>query len=202
MLNEKFLPSSLGLLSRWLSTARRAARFFGSIAWLRELLLAVALAFVIITFGYQPVKVEGLSMAPALADQERIFINKFIYRLEPVGRGDVIVFRFPHDPRKSFIKRVIGLPGETVEIRSGRVYLNGVPLAEDYLVGAARDDSSFLAVTVPADHYYVLGDHRSTSNDSRTWGTVHRRYIYGKAAFVYWPLDRFGSVPDSGRTRK
>ncbi|MBI4461716.1 MAG: signal peptidase I, partial [Acidobacteria bacterium] len=110
---------------------RRATRFFLSLSWVRELFLAVALALVIIIFLYQPVKVEGTSMAPELNDQERIFINKFVYHFEPVERGDIIVFRYPRDPRKSFVKRVIGMPGERVEVRAGRVYVNGVELVED-----------------------------------------------------------------------
>lgn len=182
--------SPLALASRCLRSARRAVLFVGTTLWLRELLIAVALAFLIITFVYQPVKVEGTSMAPALIDQERIVVNKFIYLFEPVARGDIVVFRYPQDPRKSFIKRVIGLPGETVEIRAGRVYVAGVPLAEDYLVARQEEEVSFPPVRVPPDHYYVLGDHRSSSNDSRTWGTVHHHYIYGKAVFIYWPVQR------------
>ena len=94
--------------------------------WTRDLLIAIGLALVIIVFLYQPVKVEGTSMAPLLSDQERIFINKFVYRFEPIQRGDVVVFWYPVDPTKSFIKRVVGLPGETVEIRQGVVYVNGL----------------------------------------------------------------------------
>ncbi len=101
--------------------------------WTRDLLIAIGLALVIIVFLYQPVKVEGTSMAPLLSDQERIFINKFVYRFEPIDRGDVVVFWYPLDRSKSFIKRVVGLPGETVEIRKGIVFVNGVSLAEPYV---------------------------------------------------------------------
>src|ERR1041385_8015557 len=94
-------------------------------SWARDLVVALGLAMVIIIFLYQPVKVEGTSMAPLLSDQERIFINKFIYHFEPVERGDVVVFWYPLDHTKSFIKRVVGLPGETVEIRQGALYVNG-----------------------------------------------------------------------------
>lgn len=195
MHDESHTQSSLGVLPRGLRGARRACLFLLSISWLRELLIAVALALAIITFLYQPVKVEGISMAPGLNDQERIFISKLAYRLEPVERGDVIVFRYPRDPGKSFIKRVVGLPGETVEIRSQGIYINGVKLVEDYLTGEQGSDMSFPAVAVPPEHYYVLGDNRASSNDSRIWGPVHRRYIYGKAVFVYWPLEHLGSIP-------
>src|ERR1035438_7811055 len=102
-------------------------------SWTRDLAVALGLALVIIIFLYQPVKVEGTSMAPLLSDQERIFINKFVYRFEPIDRGDVVVFWYPLDRSKSFIKRVVGLPGEMVEIRKGMVYVNGVSLAEPYV---------------------------------------------------------------------
>lgn len=172
-------------------TSGRAAP---SIHWFRDLFIAVALALAIITFVYQPVKVEGTSMTPGLADQERIFINKFIYKFSSIERGDIVVFRFPRDTRKSFIKRVVGLPGETVEIRRGTVLVNDQPLLEPYLTEEDRDQSNSPRMRLPAGQYFVLGDRRRSSNDSRTWGTVHRDYIYGKAVFSYWPLTRFGPI--------
>src|SRR6202045_2905059 len=102
-------------------------------SWTRDLAVALGLALVIIVFLYQPVKVEGTSMAPLLSDQERIFINKFVYRFEPISRGDVVVFWYPLDRSKSFIKRVVGLPGETVEIRQGSLFVNGEAIAEPYV---------------------------------------------------------------------
>lgn len=164
------------------------------ITWLRDIVIAVALALVIIAFIYQPVKVEGTSMVPLLGDQERIFINKFVYELEPIARGDVVVFRYPRDPRKSFIKRVVGLPGELVEIRRGVVYINGLSLHEEYITVTGRDDDSFSPMLLSPGQYFVLGDHRRNSNDSRAWGTVHREHIYGKAVFAYWPPNRFGRI--------
>lgn len=163
---------------------------------MRDLAFSVLIAIVLIVFIYQPVKVEGTSMMPALTDQERIFINKFTYRfgIGSIERGDLVVFWYPFDPSKSYIKRVIGLPGDTVEVVKGAVMVNGRRLAEDYVPGEYRDHQSFPSVTVKADQYYVLGDHRSSSNDSRVWGTVERRYIYGKAVFVYWPLDKMGRL--------
>src|SRR5271166_4524295 len=107
--------------------------------WTRDLLIAIRLALVILVFLYQPVKVEGTSMNPLLSDQERIFINKFVYRFEPIERGDVIVFWYPLDRSKSFIKRVVGLPGETVEIRAGHVYINGQELADQYVPSGYLD---------------------------------------------------------------
>ena len=162
--------------------------------WTRDLLIAIGLALVIIVFLYQPVKVEGTSMAPLLSDQERIFINKFVYRFEPIERGDVVVFWYPLDRSKSFIKRVIGLPGETVEIRQGAVYVDGKLVPEPYVPAQYEDLSDFALVHVPKDSYFVMGDHRISSNDSRVFGPVESRYIYGRAVFAYWPVDHFGSL--------
>ncbi len=172
------------------SSLRREVR-----TWARDLLLALGLAMVIIVFLYQPVKVEGTSMAPLLTDQERIFINKFVYRFEPIERGDVVVFWYPMDRSKSFIKRVVGLSGETVEIRQGRVYVDGKRLEEPYVPPRFADTSNYGPIRVPPGEFFVMGDHRASSNDSRVFGTVPNRYIYGKAVFAYWPVDRFGSIP-------
>jgi len=133
-------------------------------------------------------------MMPSLIDQERIFINKFIYRfnLADIHRGDMVVFWFPGDPTKSYIKRIIGVPGDTVEVAQGTVMVNGNALAESYVPEEYRDHISMPRRTVRTDEFFVLGDHRSSSNDSRTWGMVPRHFIYGKAVFVYWPLDRIG----------
>ena len=187
--NPRPAPTTEGSSS---SSLRRELR-----AWTRDLLLAIGLAMVIIIFLYQPVKVEGTSMAPLLTDQERIFINKFVYRFEPIERGDVVVFWYPLEHSKSFIKRVVGLPGETVEIRQGRVYADGKRLQEPYVPPQFTDSSSFGPVRVPQGEYFLLGDHRASSNDSRVFGPVPTRYIYGKAVFAYWPIDRFGSIPSS-----
>ncbi|PYU39008.1 MAG: signal peptidase I [Acidobacteria bacterium] len=162
--------------------------------WTRDLLIAIGLALVIIVFLYQPVKVEGTSMAPLLSDQERIFINKFVYRFEPIQRGDVVVFWYPLDHSKSFIKRVVGLPGEAVEIRQGAVYVNGKIVPEPYVPPQYEDLSDFGPVRVPKDNYFVMGDHRISSNDSRVFGPVASRFIYGRAVFAYWPVDHFGSL--------
>jgi signal peptidase I len=169
-------------------------RFFEARYWLRDLVLSLLLAFIVIVFLYQPVQVEGTSMMPRLYDHERIFINKLVYRFEPIQRGDIVVFRYPLDPSKSYIKRVIGLPGESVSIREGRVEINGKPLAETYVPSSYLDHDSYPPTYVEANHYYVLGDHRESSNDSRVWGTVDHSFIYGKAAFVYWPLDQLGAL--------
>jgi len=158
------------------------------------LVVALGLAMIIIVFFCQPVKVEGTSMAPLLSDQERIFINKFVYHFEPIGRGDVVVFWYPLDRTKSFIKRVVGLPGDEVEIRRGRVYINGKSLEEPYVPSQYVDTAAYGPVEIPRDEYFVMGDHRISSNDSRIFGPVPAAFIYGKAVFAYWPWTQFGSI--------
>jgi len=166
-------------------------------SWTRDLAVALGLAIVVMIFLYQPVKVEGTSMNPLLSDQERIFINKFVYRFEPIERGDVVVFWYPLDRSKSFIKRVVGLPGETIEIRAGHVYANGKELPDQFVPSIYLDDSTYMPRRIPDDEYFVMGDHRDSSNDSRVFGPVARPYIYGKAVFAYWPVDHFGSLTAS-----
>ena len=167
-----------------------------TIAWLRDLMLSVLIAVLVILFLYRPVKVEGTSMMPSLYDQERLFINQFSYKfgLGSIHRGDTVVFRFPEDTTKSYIKRVIGLPGDSVAVNDGWVWVNGRKLQETYVPAEYRDSRSYPVHVVPPNEYFVLGDHRSSSNDSRAWGFVPRSYIYGKAVFVFWPLDRAGTV--------
>jgi signal peptidase I len=168
------------------------------IAWFRDLMLSVLIAVLVILFLYRPVKVEGTSMMPTLLDQERLFINQFSYKfgLGDIKRGDTVVFWYPDDPTNtvSYIKRVIGLPGDTVEVRDGYVLVNGKQLEENYVPLEYRDDRPYPLKIVPPNNYFVLGDHRISSNDSRAWGFVPREYIYGKAVFVFWPLDHLGSV--------
>ena len=166
------------------------------VAWARDLTLSLIIAAVIILFIYQPVQVEGTSMQPTLVDQERIFINKFTYRfgIEKIERGDMVVFHLPGDRDKSYIKRVIGLPGDRILINLGTVIVNGKPLVETYVPPEYRDSKSMDASIVPADQYFVLGDHRESSYDSRLMGFIRRENIYGKAVFVYWPPEKFGPV--------
>jgi signal peptidase I len=169
---------------------------WNALSWVRDLAFSVLIAVILIVFIYQPVKVEGTSMMPTLTDQERIFINKFTYHfgLGSIERGDMVVFWFPLDPSKSYIKRVIGVPGDIVRIDAGQVYVNGRSLSEGYVPEDYRDRVSWEEQRVPAGKYFVLGDHRSSSSDSRTWGFVTRDAIYGKAVFVYWPLEKMGRL--------
>lgn len=167
-------------------------------AWLRDLLLSVLIAVLVILFLYRPVKVEGTSMMPSLYDQERLFINQFSYKfgVGDIKRGDTVVFYSPEPehPSESYIKRVIGLPGDTVSVQDGYVIVNGKRLDENYVRPEYRDDRTYAQVVVPSNEYFVLGDHRNSSNDSRAWGFVPRENIYGKAVFVFWPLNRVGTI--------
>jgi signal peptidase I len=162
--------------------------------WLRDLLFSAAASVLIITFLYQPVRVEGTSMLPRLEDQDRLFINKFVYHFEDIGRGDVVVFRYPRDPEKSYIKRVIALPGDRLRIDQGTVWINGKQQMEAYVPDEYRDLRSMAEMVVPDDTYFMMGDHRSISSDSREFGPVERSLIYGKAVFVYWPARDAGAV--------
>jgi signal peptidase I len=169
------------------------------VSWFRDLIFSVLIAIVMIVFIYQPVKVEGTSMMPTLTNEERIFINKFTYKfgLGGIERGDTVVFWYPKDTTKSYIKRVIGVPGDRIRVDAGQVYVNGQALAEDYVSREFRDYSSWSEgqeQLVPEGSYFVLGDHRNQSSDSRMWGYVPRENIYGKAVFVYWPLEKMGRV--------
>ena len=159
--------------------------------FIQSLVIAGVLAFFIITFVAQSFVVDGRSMEPTLHDGERLFVNKFIYRFHPPKRGDIIVFS-PHGaPEKKYIKRVIGLPGDTVAIRNGKTFINGEPIQEDYIYEEMR--GSFPAQEVPKNSVFVLGDNRNHSADSRfksMVGFVEYSSISGKAFWVYWPLTR------------
>ncbi len=161
---------------------------------LRDLLVSLIIAAFFIIFLYQPVKVEGTSMLPGLQDQERIFINKFVYRFEAIEPGDIVVFHYPFDPTKSYIKRVVAVGGDRVRIDEGELYVNGEWVKEPYVPDEYRDERSYPETVVPKGEFFVLGDHRSLSNDSREFGPVARSFIYGKAVFAYWPVDKAGKL--------
>jgi signal peptidase I len=175
--------------------APASSRKAGSLKlWLRDLLISAATAILIIVFLYQPVRVEGTSMLPRLEDQDRLFINKFVYRFTAIERGDVVVFHYPRDPEKSYIKRVIARPGDRLRIDHGMVWLNGQPQSEPYVPEEYRDSVSYPEIVVPVDSYFMMGDHRCISSDSRSFGPVERKFIYGKAVFVLWPASDAGTV--------
>jgi len=159
---------------------------------LRELLevvvVSVAIAAFLITFVVQAFYIPSRSMEPTLEPGDRILVNKFIYRFHEPRRGDVIVFKFPLDPSRDFIKRVIGLPNDTVEIRSGALYINEKQVKEPYL--PETFPGSYGPFKVPPRHLFVLGDNRGNSEDSRFWGALPRENIVGKAMVIYWPFPR------------
>jgi signal peptidase I len=165
---------------------------------LRDIIFAGVVAILVLVFVVRPVKVEGTSMEPRLENDERIFVNEFIYNFSPIERGDIVVFWYPDDPSKSFIKRVVGLPGEKIRIdHDGTVYINDKPVEEPYLSpDKNRKPRPAQETTVRAHYYFVMGDNRDASNDSRSWGLVPEKYIYGKAMFRYWPLPKMGPLSD------
>ena len=176
----------MGRLNQW--------RAWGWSGWLLNFTLAVVIALTLVIFVFQPVRVQGYSMMPRLNNNERLFIDKLSINLEPLRRGDVVVFHYPRDPSQRFIKRIIGLPGDHVSIWGGSVYVNGQKLAEPYVPERYQDYSDFPEITVPQGEFYVLGDHRNSSNDSRFWGCLPERNIFGRAVFAYWPMHDVGLV--------
>ena len=163
-----------------------------ALAW--DVLLAVVVSVIIIFFLYQPVRVEGTSMLPVLEDQDRVIINKMAFHVGEIHRGDVVVFHFPRDHTKSYIKRVVALPGDRLRIDHGRLIVNNRFVPEPYVPLRFTDDRSLAEMTLLPNDYFVMGDHRSISSDSREFGPVERDLIYGKAAFVYWPMEQAGVV--------
>ena len=160
---------------------------------LREL-LEVILLTLILFFTLRAVlinfRISGSSMLPTLHDGEYVFVYRLAYWRHPPQRGDIIVFRYPLNPKRTLIKRVIGLPGETVSVHNGQVYINGKPLPEDYILASPQYTAA--PVTVGPDEVYVLGDNRNNSNDSHAWGLLKQDMIVGKAVFRFWPLNRIG----------
>jgi len=157
---------------------------------LHDLSIAVLFCFFLITFVAQAFRVQGTSMEPLLHDGDRIVVNKLVYRFQPIERGDVVVFWYPQDPSVSFIKRIVGLPGDRIEIRAGRVFVNDEAMPEGYLHEKFRDEGSHSTTRVQKAHYFVLGDHRRSSNDSRS----SQKYIYGQAVFRFWPFSHLGTI--------
>jgi signal peptidase I len=157
---------------------------------LETILIAVVL-FIGINAITARIRVDGHSMFPTFKDGEFVIVEKITYRFNNPQRGDVIVFHYPHNPGQEFIKRIIGLPGETVAIQGGVVYINDMPLAEPYINAPPAYEDAW---QIPVGEYFVLGDNRNNSSDSHNWGTVPLDYIIGKAVFVYWPLNQLGLV--------
>jgi signal peptidase I len=162
--------------------------------FLHDLSVAVLFCFFLIGFVAQAFRVQGTSMEPQLLDGERIVVNKFVYRFRAIERGDVVVFWYPKEPSVSFVKRVVALPGDVVELRAGQLVVNGLEVRESYLPASFKDNDNLAPTVVRKGYYFVLGDHRRSSNDSRSWGEVPEKYIYGRAVFRFWPLPRLGPI--------
>jgi signal peptidase I len=158
------------------------------VAWLKTLASAAVYATLIVTFGFQVARVEGHSMAPTLEDQDRLIVNKLAYRLGPPRRGDIVMLFYPRDPDKSFVKRVIAEEGDTVKIEDGRVFVNDVPMPDDYVLPEYRSHEDEPARVIQPGYYYVMGDHRNNSSDSRSWGEVPKKYIVGRVQLRWWPI--------------
>jgi signal peptidase I len=158
------------------------------IAWVRTLASAAVYATLIVTFVFQVARVEGLSMAPTLQDQDRLIVNKLLYWISQPRRGDIVMLYYPVNPDKSFVKRVIAEEGDTVRISDGRVYVNDIPLDDDYVLSEYRSHDDWGPQVISEGYYFVMGDHRNNSSDSRHWGLVPKKYIIGKVMVRWWPL--------------
>jgi signal peptidase I len=158
------------------------------VAWVKTLVSAAVYAILIVTFGFQIARVEGQSMAPTLEDQDRLVVNKLVYRIGEPRRGDIVMLYYPLNPEKSFVKRVIAEEGDTVRIVDGRVYVNDIPLKDDYVPNEFRSHDDWGPQVIPEGYYFVMGDHRNNSSDSRHWGMVPKKYIIGKVQLRWWPV--------------
>ncbi len=157
-------------------------------AWVKTLFSAAVYATLIVTFGFQVARVEGLSMAPTLQDQDRLIVNKLIYRLSSPRRNDIVMLYYPLNPDKSFVKRVVAEEGDTVRIIDGRVYVNDIPIDDSYVPEEYRSHDNLGPLVVQEGYYFVMGDHRNNSSDSRHWGLVPKKYIIGKVQVRWWPM--------------
>ena len=158
------------------------------VAWLKTFVSAAVYAILIVTFGFQVARVEGQSMAPTLEDQDRLIVNKLVYRIGEPRRGDIVMLYYPLNPDKSFVKRVIAEEGDTVRIVDGRVYVNDIPLHDDYVPPQYRSHDEWGPQVIPEGYDFVMGDHRNNSSDSRHWGMVPKKYIIGKVQLRWWPV--------------
>jgi signal peptidase I len=158
------------------------------VAWVKTLLSAAVYAILIVTFGFQVARVEGQSMAPTLEDQDRLIVNKLVYRIGEPRRGDIVMLYYPLNPDKSFVKRVIAEETDSVRIVDGRVYVNDVPLHDEYVPNEYRSHDDWGPQVIPEGYYFVMGDHRNNSSDSRHWGMVPKKYIIGKVQVRWWPV--------------
>jgi signal peptidase I len=154
----------------------------------QTLFSAAVYATLIVTFGFQVARVDGLSMAPTLEDHDRLIVNKLVYELGDPRPGDIVMLYYPLNPDKMFVKRVIASEGDVVRIVDGRVYVNDIPLHDDYVPEEFRSHDDWGPTVIQQGYYFVMGDHRNNSSDSRHWGQVPKKYIVGKVKVRWWPL--------------
>ena len=158
------------------------------LTWFKTLASAAVYATLIVTFICQVARVEGHSMSPTLENDDRLIVNKLIYRISVPQRDDIVMLYYPVNPDKSFVKRVIAKENDTVRIVDGKVYVNGEPREDVFVPPTYRSHEDFSTTTVKPGYYFVMGDHRNNSSDSREWGEVPRKYIIGKVQLRWWPL--------------
>ena len=183
------MPAALPQLDpQTLGASRMALVQEEFVAWLKTLFSAAVYAVLIVTFGFQVARVEGQSMAHTLEDKDRLIVNKLVYRISEPRRGDIVMLYYPLNPDKSFVKRVIAEEGDSVRIVDGRVYVNDIPLQDDYVADEFRSHDDWGPQNIPEGYYFVMGDHRNNSSDSRHWGMVPKRYIIGKVQLRWWPV--------------
>ncbi len=188
-----------------IKSASKQGLWLESLRLLRDVVLIVSVFVLFMVFIAQPVVVEGTSMVPELHNGERLLVNKLVYyniqkySWGHIERGDIVVFWYPNDPNKSFVKRIIGLPGEDVEVRNGVVFINGKQLNEPYIdLDYNQSLPDYQETRVKEHYYFVMGDNRDNSSDSRIWGLVPEKYIYGKVFFRYWKPSKVGFLNKGG----
>ena len=172
--------------SAWLMSVGRVWEEL--VAWFKTLVSAAVYATIIVTFGFQVARVEGQSMVPTLEDQDRLIVNKLVYRLSDPRAGDVVMLYYPEDPKKSFVKRIVAEEGDTIRSVEGKVYRNEVLIDDSFIPDEYRLYDTWGPEIVRKGYYFVMGDHRNNSSDSRTWGQVPKKYIIGKVQLRWWPL--------------
>jgi signal peptidase I len=171
--------------------APKTSRWWSMVSETLETLVLAAIMVLVINTVSARIRVDGVSMEPSFFQNEFVVVNKLAYKFGDIERGDVVVFPYPNNPEDDYIKRVIGLPGDHVEILDGGVYVNGVLLDEPYIAEAPRQNYT---IDVQDDNLFLLGDNRNRSSDSRVWGTLPIEDVIGKAVFTYWPFSAFGPV--------
>ena len=159
------------------------------VAWFKTLVSAAVYATLIVTFGFQVARVEGQSMVPTLEDQDRLIVNKLAYKLGSPRVGDIVMLYYPEDPEKSFVKRVVAEERDTIKSVNGRVFRNDIPLDDSFIPEEYRSYDTWGPVVVRPGYYFVMGDHRNNSSDSRTWGEVPKKYIIGRVQVRWWPVN-------------